>query len=114
MSIPETKIAKLRNGTTLAYLDSGELEGSRTVLFVHGAGMNMHCWDFQFTHLPLKVRAIAYSERGYDKSTPFKSEEQEAGTDLLQANADDLTAFHDFCSRDLGVQGPITLVCWSQ
>lgn len=116
MSIPESKIAKLPSGALLSYMDSGE-GGTKTYVFVHGASLNKHCWDHQYLHLPAVIRAISYSERGYDKSTPFSDADKNKtslGSDLLKQHATDLSQFLDFVEKDLGVSGPVTLVTWSQ
>lgn len=116
MAIPESKIAKLPSGTQLSYMDSGK-GGSKTYVFVHGASFNKHCWDHQYLTLPDGIRAIAYSERGYDQSTPFSDADNNKtslGSDLLKQHATDLSQFLDFVEKDLGAPGPITLVTWSQ
>ncbi len=119
--------ATLSDGTKLAYLDShppsasnASLGPKKTIVLIHGATLNKHCWDPLFQpsffngqsstdssdasqsglqHLaPLlkDTRVLAYSQRGYDSSTCFTEGQKQCSDppeSILEAYASDFKGF---------------------
>lgn len=122
MSDPiEPKEVTFENGHKLAYMDTGAPPNSSsytTYIYIHGAANNKHTWDLLFTHPTSKdVRMIAYSQRGYDNSTPFTQSEIDLTIDpsvLLRSQAQEFADFLNYCISTLKVPNDIVLIGWSK
>lgn len=55
-----------RDGTTLAYSDSGT---GRPIVFVHGWTLNQEMWDFHGRRLSKEFRCVTYDRRGHGRSS---------------------------------------------
>lgn len=80
------KYAKLPNGETIAYMESG-IYNQKVVIFLHGNLASSQSWDVVFPKLEGEFHVIAIDLRGYGRSTyntPVKD---------LRDFADDVEAF---------------------
>jgi len=132
-------IAQLSNGAHLTYLDTGAPEGEtnyRTFVFIPGAAHNKCIFPSSNCQLtpdtfepvlditPKNVRAISYSLRGYNGSTPLSPEEAECKvtpSQLHKTHVSDFAAFIEYLGTTLKVPprsadgtAGLTTVHWSK
>ena len=81
------------NGTTLSYIDTGELDSEfvrNPLLFVHGSLGDFRVWKFQIDAFSTDRRVIAYSRR-YHYPNPWPKDQSIGFSPSV--HADDLVAF---------------------
>jgi pimeloyl-ACP methyl ester carboxylesterase len=77
------------DGTRLHVRAAGPAEAP-TLVFLHGIGLDLTTWHYQWTQLSDRFRCVLFDARAHGRSEPPRS-----GDHSLEAMADDLTAVLD-------------------
>jgi pimeloyl-ACP methyl ester carboxylesterase len=71
MDIPypvDTRFVTLPSGIRIAYTDQGKLAEGPTLVFIHGLGSNLKCWQKTIDSISAHARCIALDLPGYGKT----------------------------------------------